>query len=61
MIIALGIVLILLGIKIVFRPVFYDYIFETYFDLRGYNIPLGIAMIIIGVAFVWTEVKKLKK
>ena len=62
MVVLLGISLIIFGALIIYNPVFYDRIYDYYFDLRGYNIPLGIAMIILGVAFIWTEIKnKLKK
>ena len=62
MYVGLGITLILMGIFIIIKPQFYHHIFEFQFDFTGYNIPLGIAMIVLGVAFIWTEVKnKLKK
>ena len=62
MYIGLGITLIIMGLLLICNPKFYHHIYEFYFDFTGYNIPLGIAMIILGVAFIWTEVKnRLKK
>ena len=58
----LGLLLIYLGIEISIDPKVYNPIYDFQFDFTGYNIPFGIAMIILGVAFIWTEVKnRLKK
>ena len=54
----LGLLLIYLGFEITLDPKVYNPIYDYHFDFTGYNIPLGIAMIILGVAFIWTEVKK---
>jgi hypothetical protein len=61
MAIILGIILILLGIKVCYNPIFYDPLYQTTFDLRGYHIPLGIAMILSGIGFLWTSWTSRKK
>lgn len=53
----LGLVLIILGAMLIIQPVFYDRLMEYTFDLRGYNIPLGIFMVILGIGFIWTSVR----
>ncbi len=58
--IILGIILILAGVKIMFHPRFSD-ISGLNFDLTGYNMPLGIAMILIGMGFIWFSCKKKKR
>ncbi len=57
-IIVFGLLLIYFGIEISIDPKVYSPIYDFQFDFTGYNIPLGIAMIVLGVAFIWTEVKK---
>jgi uncharacterized membrane protein len=53
----LGFILIYLGIEILFDPRVYNPVYTYNFDFTGYNIPLGIFMIVVGIAFIWTTVK----
>jgi len=55
-----GILLIIGGISIIVNPAFYHQIYQFYFDYRGYNIPLGIFMIGVGVLLLWTTLRKNK-
>jgi hypothetical protein len=57
----LGAILVVLGIGIIKKPRFYSYKFDYNFDFTGYNIPLGIFMIVIGGMFIWTSLRKKKK
>lgn len=50
-----GLLVIILGTAITLDPTVYNPILEYSFDFAGYNIPLGIFMIIIGLGFVWTS------
>lgn len=56
--ILLGVILIFLGFGIVFKPKFYSYKFDYVIDFTGYNIPFGIFIIIVGVFFIWTTLRK---
>ena len=60
MFILLGGSLFILGFAIVVNPRFYDFIYNYYFDFTGYNIPLGIFIIVVGILFIWTSLKKRK-
>jgi hypothetical protein len=54
--IVLGIPLLLLGIMIIRDPILHSpLLYQQDFDLRGYNIPLGILMILVGIGIVWTS------
>ncbi len=53
----LGIVVILMGGRILYEPKFYSYKFQHDFDFTGYNIPLGIFMIVVGALFIWNFFK----
>jgi hypothetical protein len=53
----LGILLIIFGSLIIYQPAFYDRLYGIYFDFTGYNIPLGIFIIIVGIGFIWTSVR----
>ena len=55
----LGIVLILLGVKILLYPKFSS-TSGLYFDLSGYNTPLGAAFIIYGIILIGFAIKKKK-
>jgi hypothetical protein len=57
----LGIVWGLFGILIIIDPKFYSWRYNYYFDFTGYNIPLGIFMIVVGGLFIWTSLRKKKK
>jgi hypothetical protein len=55
----IGTVLTVGGLFIILKPKFYNpiYRYSTYFDFTGYNIPLGICMIVLGLACLWTTWK----
>ncbi len=57
----LGISLVAFGAGVLLWPKFYDHILSFSFDYSGYNIPFGIFMIIVGLLFIWTTLKKKKK
>ncbi|MDA8326795.1 MAG: hypothetical protein M0033_11335 [Nitrospiraceae bacterium] len=59
--IAVGASLIIFGIIIMIHPRFYDSAYETYFDFTGYNIPLGLFMVVLGILFIWTELRRKRK
>jgi len=48
-----GIALLILGIRIMYDPRIYNYVYRHEFDLSGFNIPLGIAIIVTGLLFLW--------
>jgi hypothetical protein len=56
-----GVSLLLLGFGIIIHPTFYDRLLEFQFNFTGYNIPLGIFMIIVGVLLLWTTLRREKK
>ncbi len=57
----LGISWIIFGLGITIDPTFYDTRHHFYYDFAGYNVPLGIALIIVGIFCIWTSFKKKKK
>jgi hypothetical protein len=59
--IVLGILLILVGLEVILYPVAYNPIYQYTFDLRGYNIPFGIFMILVGIRFLWISWTSRKK
>jgi hypothetical protein len=52
----LGGLLVFLGIKIIRDPKLYSAIYQYTIDFTGYNIPLGIFIILVGIGFIWTSV-----
>ena len=60
--IILGISLILFGGLTIIDPRYYSFKYGMYFDFSGIEWPFGSLLILLGVAFIWTEIrKKLKK
>ncbi len=51
----LGLILIFLGIGIINDPVICNDIYRVTLNATGYNVFLGIFMIIVGIAFIWTS------
>ena len=47
-----GIALLILGIRILYNPHIYNYVYKYEFDLTGFNIPLGLAVVIGGILFL---------
>lgn len=55
-----GIALILFGISVILNPTSYGPIYRYLVDYTGYNIPLGVFIIGVGVLLLWTTLKKKK-
>jgi hypothetical protein len=53
----LGVVLIVLGVGIIIEPRYQHVTSGYYFDFTGYNIPLGIFIIGVGIFLLWTTLK----
>ena len=56
-----GTLVMILGGKIIYNPKLYTFVYQRQFDLTGFNVPLGIAVIIFGAFFIWIDVIKPKK
>jgi hypothetical protein len=54
----LGLLSILLGGAIVLDPTVHNPILEYTIDFTGYNIPLGIFIILVGIGFIWTSLRR---
>ncbi len=50
--------LIFLGIQIIYHPVYYSPVRGVYIDLTGFNIPLGLVLIVIGIIILWPRSSK---
>jgi len=46
-----GTLVMILGGKIIYNPKLYTFVYQRQFDLTGFNVPLGIAVIIFGAFF----------
>ncbi len=53
-----GIALIFLGIGVTLNPKSYGPIYRYLVDYTGYNIPLGIFVIGVGMLLLWTTFRK---
>lgn len=51
-----GLIIIAFGIFIIIHPKIYEY--GQAVDLTGYNIPLGILIIIMGAYLIWIQFKQ---
>jgi uncharacterized membrane protein HdeD (DUF308 family) len=49
-----GIALFVLGIRIIYDPHIYNYVYGHAFDFTGFNVPLGLAIAIGGILFLWS-------
>jgi hypothetical protein len=56
--IILGISLILFGGLTIIHPKYYSSKYNMYFDFSGIEWPFGGLLIILGIAFIWTEMRK---
>jgi flagellar basal body-associated protein FliL len=56
-----GVLLVIFGLGIVIQPRWYSTKYEYYIDVTGYSLPLGIAFMIIGIAFIYAELKQKNK
>ena len=57
----LGGSLIIFGAGICFDPVFYDSRHGVTIDLTGFNVPIGLFTIVVGILLIWSIFKKGKK
>ena len=49
-----GIALLILGIRILYDPHIYNFVYSHEFDFSGFNVPLGLAVAIGGIVFLWS-------
>jgi hypothetical protein len=54
----LGLLMISFGLLINVTPRFYDPIGGIYFDLTGFNLPVGIIMVTTGAVLIWKFLKE---
>jgi hypothetical protein len=57
----LGIVLTLWGVMVMLRPKFYHSGFGRFFDFTGYHIPFGLFVVGMGILFVWTTLRNMRR
>ncbi len=50
-----GAMLVLLGFIIIRKPILYEPVVGAPYDLTGFNIPFGIAWIIVGGILIWVS------
>jgi hypothetical protein len=48
-----GVSLEVIGVTIYTKAKFYDYIYGVQFNFEGFNKPVGIFLIIVGLFFIW--------
>ena len=53
-----GLVTAIFGLSIITGPRFYDRLYGRYWDFTEVRIPFGGALIVIGIIFVWSALKK---
>jgi len=56
-----GITIILTGIGIMFKPKYIEPVFGAPVDFSGYEIPFGLACIVIGVLCIWIAARPKQK
>jgi hypothetical protein len=56
--IILGISLVLWGCLTIINPKYYSHKFGMYFDFSGVEFLFGGLLIIIGIGFIYTEIRK---
>jgi hypothetical protein len=62
MTIILSVLMIIFGVGIIIKPIWYDAFRSHYFDLTGSNYILGPACVCcFGILFLWRDVRKRKK
>jgi len=49
---------IYVGVQIIHSPVYYSPVRARIIDLTGFNIPLGLGFVIIGIIYIWPKSKK---
>jgi drug/metabolite transporter (DMT)-like permease len=60
-ILILGISLILFGIGIIINPEFYDSKHDFYVDFSGINIPFGLFLCVLGIFFIFLNIRRTNK
>ncbi len=56
-----GVLVIFWGGMTIHHPKWYSFVYHREFDLTGFNIPIGIALIISGVVIIWIDVIRPRK
>jgi hypothetical protein len=56
-----GTVCIILGIKVIWKPVFFNKQWGQMIDVSGFNIPLGCGLIIFGILFIYFQLSQNKR
>ncbi|RJP76461.1 MAG: hypothetical protein C4522_17900 [Desulfobacteraceae bacterium] len=59
--IILGVSLIASGISTILRPEYYSSKYDMFFNFSGIEWPYGGILIILGIGFIWTEIRKRRK
>ncbi len=54
----LGTLLIVFGFRIIIQPVQYDSVRGIYHDFTGIEWYAGFFVMLLGVGFIWTEIRK---
>ena len=56
-----GAICVILGVKIIWKPVFYNEQWGQLIDFTGFNVPLGCGFIIFGIIFIYSQVTQKRK
>jgi H+/Cl- antiporter ClcA len=56
-----GIALFILGVRIVYNPHIYNYVYRYEFDFTDFNIPLGLTVAMCGIVLVWSACSRKSK
>jgi hypothetical protein len=56
-----GLVTAIFGLSIITGPKFYDRLYARYWDFTEVRIPFGTALIIIGIIFIWSALRRKAK
>jgi hypothetical protein len=54
-------IIIILGGKIIYHPRWYAWFRQREIDLTGFNVPFGIALVVMGFCILWIGVIKPRK
>lgn len=56
-----GLVTAIFGLSIITGPTFYDRLYGRYWDFTDVRVPFGGALILMGILFVWSALRKKAK
>lgn len=56
-----GSVCILLGVKVILKPIYYNRQWGQTIDFSGFNVSLGCCLIIFGILFIYFQLTYKKK